>query len=134
VTRAGTARDAIVGPDNGSDDTRGDGTRRYPIHHTIRSPRVAKGVYLTGPSASTTSVDSARQASQYDDSFRRKSTDTGNAVQSSDMWNVVPETTEDEGLRLLAHHIVGYTETIGELLRAEEFRLAACDRGSDLCQ
>lgn len=40
MTRAGTAWDAIVGPDNGSDDTRGDGTRRYPIHHTIRSPRV----------------------------------------------------------------------------------------------
>ena len=44
--------------------------------------------------------------SQYDDSFRRKSTDTGNAVQSSDMWNVVPETTDDEDLRLLAHHLV----------------------------
>jgi hypothetical protein len=48
------------------------------------------------------------------------------------MWNVVPETTEDEALGLLAHHIVRYTETIGELLRAEESRLAACDRGSDL--
>jgi hypothetical protein len=50
------------------------------------------------------------------------------------MWNVVPETTDDESLRLLAHHIVRYTGTIGELFGAEEFRLAACDRGSNLCQ
>jgi hypothetical protein len=58
----------------------------------------------------------------------------GNAVQSSDMWNVVPETTDDEGLRLPAHHIVRYTGTIGELFGAEEFRPATCDRGSDLCR
>jgi hypothetical protein len=54
----------------------------------------------------------------------------GNAVQSNDMWNVVPETTEDEALRLLAHLIVRYAETIGELFSGEEFCLAACGRGT----
>jgi hypothetical protein len=61
----------------------------------------------------------------------RSGRNPGNAVQSSDMWNAVLEAADDEGLRLLAHHIVRCTETIGELFGAEDICLPACDRDSD---